>query len=630
VAADAAAAAELGLQYHGDGTRSIAMQTAFRESEAQTEAYTPDYVVPPGQEPEVLRLAHMRVGGRAGASLPAGREEVEAVERLRAKHAIEAALPPMTDEASFELRKRLMETVEMAAWEQRESEMATEHADRLALIEQALRTRNSEREFVAEQRVEELRRRLAGEREAALAVTQARRVKILRKLGKQRQREETHVDMLTGTGSFVGVASATATGGGGAVAKGRKATRDIIAEYADYGSRVYAPALRDGRHADKLRAAAAFEVQAPELGTVAGIGALAATLPPSATQARVAAPELPKPTTSLERADVTIGKDLERVHNMIKTVKAGKSTSAIDNEEVPSWRQPKPQVVRPPTPTFDDDDDGGAEAAEVENAVLLLQTLLRGRAVQNVMYEGKDRRLELIHEMRADLLTDEAVASLEAEEAARRAEDNVGVGRDATADTAAGEVTAAGLDFFAAELVRSRELARLSQLAAAADAERRAREGAETARRTAELAERARKAEVYRQLRAVHASAADSLVDAAMASAAHGLAAEDAGLETRVRHSLVAPIIDSLEAEAGQNTVVRDLLSALVLPAVDAALAGQAATAASAHFAAAAGQATRAASALAMAGEGVKGDEEGDAAAPRGIGAAAAEGKADS
>lgn len=33
-------------------------------------------------------------------------------------------------------------------------------------------------------------------------------------------------------------------------------------------------------------------------------------------------------------------------------------------------------------------------------AVLLLQRLIRGRAVQNVMFEGKERRKELIRELR--------------------------------------------------------------------------------------------------------------------------------------------------------------------------------------------------------------------------------------
>lgn len=43
------------------------------------------------------------------------------------------------------------------------------------------------------------------------------------------------------------------------------------------------------------------------------------------------------------------------------------------------------------------------DPSEDENehlAVLLLQRLVRGRAVQNVMFEGKERRKELIRELR--------------------------------------------------------------------------------------------------------------------------------------------------------------------------------------------------------------------------------------
>ena len=36
----------------------------------------------------------------------------------------------------------------------------------------------------------------------------------------------------------------------------------------------------------------------------------------------------------------------------------------------------------------------------LEIAMVLLQRLIRGRAVQNVMYEGRYRRRELIHELR--------------------------------------------------------------------------------------------------------------------------------------------------------------------------------------------------------------------------------------
>ena len=43
-----------------NGKRSIASQTIYRESEAQTEAYTPDYVINPAEpDPEVLAIAHL-------------------------------------------------------------------------------------------------------------------------------------------------------------------------------------------------------------------------------------------------------------------------------------------------------------------------------------------------------------------------------------------------------------------------------------------------------------------------------------------------------------------------------------------------------------------------------------------
>ena len=66
--------------------------------------------------------------------------------------------------------------------------------------------------------------------------------------------------MLTGTGSFAGVTPATAAAA--ASGKGRKATRDIIADYVDYGSTVYAPLRREGRHVDRVRSAVRLDAEA--------------------------------------------------------------------------------------------------------------------------------------------------------------------------------------------------------------------------------------------------------------------------------------------------------------------------------------------------------------------------------
>ena len=75
--------------------------------------------------------------------------------------------------------------------------------------------------------------------------------------------------------------------------------------------------------------------------------------------------------------------------------------------------------IRPKTPRFDEfgyprDDDvkDGDENLESRQAnqknkdkkkiaIILLQRLIRGRAIQNMMFEGKEKRLDLISELRA-------------------------------------------------------------------------------------------------------------------------------------------------------------------------------------------------------------------------------------
>ena len=45
--------------------------------------------------------------------LPLGKKEIEFIEQARKKRELETSLPPFTDEASLNLRKRLMEEQEM-------------------------------------------------------------------------------------------------------------------------------------------------------------------------------------------------------------------------------------------------------------------------------------------------------------------------------------------------------------------------------------------------------------------------------------------------------------------------------------------------------------------------------------
>ena len=83
-----------GVVREEDGPVTVQTQTRLRESEAQTDPYSPDFVVPEGEEPEVLSLA----GLKFGQGLPVSMAEVEIIERARAKKAFLNTLPPITDE----------------------------------------------------------------------------------------------------------------------------------------------------------------------------------------------------------------------------------------------------------------------------------------------------------------------------------------------------------------------------------------------------------------------------------------------------------------------------------------------------------------------------------------------------
>jgi len=118
-------------------TRSVHVQTDYRDSETQTDPYSPEYVIQPGTEPELLTLATLSYSN----GLPAGLAEVELIERARIKRrwlvcvcgiAVvinnklfdrEATLPPLNDLEQMEKRRRMMEEQERKEWAFRESEI---------------------------------------------------------------------------------------------------------------------------------------------------------------------------------------------------------------------------------------------------------------------------------------------------------------------------------------------------------------------------------------------------------------------------------------------------------------------------------------------------------------------------
>ncbi|CAH2218724.1 cilia- and flagella-associated 91 [Pelobates cultripes] len=99
--------------------RTVGIQTDYRDSEAQTDPYTPEFIVRPGSVPELLTLANLTWG----RGLPAGLAEVEMIERAREKRAWEASLPPLSDLSQLEKRRKMMDEQERKEWAFREREI---------------------------------------------------------------------------------------------------------------------------------------------------------------------------------------------------------------------------------------------------------------------------------------------------------------------------------------------------------------------------------------------------------------------------------------------------------------------------------------------------------------------------
>ena len=361
------------------GAVTVGTQSDYRESEAQTMPYSPDYVLTEAEpNPEVLMLA----GLKFGQGLPGGLPEVEMVEKAREKAAFEASLPASNDLANLPLRKRMMEAWETKEYHEREAELAKLQDERLEVLKQQLEAREESRERRHADRLDALKRTKLEEKRKAFAYIQRRRITTVRKLAGQRRRLET----------------------------GGREKRDIINEYADGASEVYAPLTRNGVFRDKTIKGKEINPEPFTPKDLASVTTLESSVPRKAVQAKVVAP-VPKaerePHNNAARQERAITARLDHIAGLLETSKAEGGRGHGD-----AW--PRPNEVgdkglkrttrrrgkkigdRPETPELP---PSGGENADAEAAARLLQRLLRGRAAQNAMHEGKEQRLALVREL---------------------------------------------------------------------------------------------------------------------------------------------------------------------------------------------------------------------------------------
>jgi len=487
--------------------KSQEVQTMYRESEAQTVPYTPAYVVQEGEDPEVLLLKDLKFEH----GLPLKMKDLEMIHYARSKRDMESHLPPFTDEASMHLRKRLMEQQELKEFRLREAEIDRRREERLEELQSALNIREQSNELVSSQRVEAIRQTRIDEREVALQKIRNKRIKILRRLARNRNAQDP---MLSQT------------------------NQDPIDAYFDKASSLYAPVQRKGKAPGHDPTNYDVAARTAPLNSVAKILELEAVVPrdlrdpegavqrsfspdkqfsrtePLGVRPRIRAAE-DRLTSAAQRNLRDTKRDVEEMHRILSNKKKAQ-TLALHAQHQASRQasrgqsgasqalhpasSPKPMSApsptrknpmgRPVTPDLTVDQQTGAKhnmRHEITAACTLLQRLIRGRSVQNVMYEGRLRRAELIKELRS---ADEYLAAKQVESAVDVANEvkaqRESAARTATLDTIIGGTSSHMMVLLSQEADRVDLFENLLAKASAAEADRQRREYAEAGRRQRE------------------------------------------------------------------------------------------------------------------------------------------------
>jgi len=522
-------------------TKTVGTQSVYRESDAQTDPFSPEYYIAPDQVPEVLTLTHLTFG----RGLPASEAELQIIERTRQKRLFQQMLPPPTDEYSLGARMQLMEMQEFREWADREKQIRELQEKRLALLRLALADRDSKREASHEDKVERMRQRKEEERDRFLAGCQRERTKVLRKMEKERRVQES-----------------------------RGVKKDVIAEHADFTSQVYAPLARNGHIPDYNTAR--IEVQPADLTTFPGLLQLEASLPASLLQP---VDKHPKDFGKKSKSSYTIRKELE----MASALKS--AMDCIKKElQQPSGESGDPSKMgdqtstsaglkkfhvqkfleRPDSPRLKE--EVLPEEEELEAAVLLVQRIIRGRAYQNQMFEGKEKRLDLINELRAAERYAETATTVEEKKYLDQVREKA---FDGVLESIQGNIISSTLDQLSKELLRFQQERHIAAMVKLAERDRQMRQAQESGRRQAEERVREREDEMFRQVMGVHQGTVDSYLEDVLCSTVEQAAQSRALTEARLKAAKINQVVDVLEAsEQEPETIVRELMHSYGLPHV--------------------------------------------------------------
>ncbi|NXR79679.1 CFA91 protein, partial [Pycnonotus jocosus] len=241
---------------------TLGTQTDYRDGEAQTDPYSPEYIVRSASVPEILALATLTWG----RGLPAGQAEMEIIDRIREKRAWEAALPPMDSPSNVAKRLKMMEDMERKEWAYREEEIDKLKKVQMEVFKKLLQRREENQNKLDTMRLKNQWQNHQKAKEEKIRKIQHDYALMLRKLIAKRKN-----------------------------CMGKLERRDIIKEYNDFSSQAYAPLSRIGFFPDGN--SDYYAVKNFYLNTFAGLCELEESVQHSVSQIEITVPQ-PQCTTT--------------------------------------------------------------------------------------------------------------------------------------------------------------------------------------------------------------------------------------------------------------------------------------------------------------------------------------------
>ncbi|XP_076244918.1 cilia- and flagella-associated protein 91 [Calliopsis andreniformis] len=459
--------------------KTVATQTDYRDSEAQTTPWEPPYRIKAGHNPETLAIAHLSWNH----GLPPGVHELEVINRMRAKKAWEAALPPMDTQENVKLRTAIITALEIDEWAYRESEIQAIMDYRLELMEEITKSREYEREKKVQGRFDRLKNFLSERRDREVNNIKHNLKRELRKLRKKHQHKQ-------------------------------QGKRDIIEEHADPASELYAPQMRHGENPQRRHEVIRKDLlKDTYIESVGKINTLPNWLPTYEELKAVKPP--PKPSDLCIRETRWTEEKLKQLHSDLKAIRL--NVKPIETSTLLKRKYKPPALPSTPYKTCTEN----INDAQIDQFSTLIQKLIRGRAIQCMMFEGRNRCRELIEELQSSHGLEEGNKKKRQKEKEHMIELQRLQNRKSMQEERLCEVLnylegmtiSEMLDFLSKELIRLEDERRIHAFALLAERERAMREAAEAGRRQLEYNRRREFDEMFRQIVKVNQESVETYLE---------------------------------------------------------------------------------------------------------------------